>query len=532
MKFKKITYLFLVVSVFLCGNLHSQSNPSVNITNMQYINGTPIASGGTIEIENGSNARIQFVVNVSNPPATQGYLTVYTTRNTGDSPTQHGGSETIYSGQTSYNSSKDITLEGNQFFATGGKLYAEFTDVAGFSYKSNSYSISVSGGSGGGGGNTPPITFNKLDAGQVVNAGQNAEVIFGTLPEGGNGQYTYQWYKKEVLSWNSIPDAHSKNYQPITPNVTTYYKRKVISGSTFSFSNEHVIIIPGDIQENIIISDKTVIESGEIVELTGNVLQGPFRQANWKTYYNRQAGFSSVSLNEATTTPLTKNTIIRRNIQTWGGDGGWIFSNEIFVRVILGKNQITYNNQLCKIEGSIPEGEFGVESYTYQWYQRPVNGNWSSISGASAKDYTPPTCSPVSTIQYKRIVYSANIYPKNTEGKFIQGEKASAPSGYSSNFVEILGSNGIIKDKQNAIIFPNPSKEGYLNVNLKGKENIGTFADVILYNFSGYKIFEQKMKIDDNFLIRNINLEAFEKGIYLLKIISDNGIYTEQLIIE
>lgn len=531
MKFKKITYLFGLLSIFLSGNIYSQS---VTITNMQYINGTPIAQGGTIEIESGSNSRILFTVNVSNPSGAPGTLTLYSTRNSGDFPTQHGGSETIFSGQTSYQSSRDITLSGSQFYATGGKLYAEFKDIVGTTYESNSYNIAVNGSTGGGGNqqNLPPITFNKLDAGQVVLQGEEAEEIFGTVPEGGNGTYNYSWYKKVGTIWNVIPNTNTKNYQPVTPSITTYYKRRVISGNSWQFSNEHVIIIPGGIQENIIFSDKTVIQSGEIVELTGNIYNGPVRQLKWEHLYTRYGGFATVTSNTATTIPLTQNSFLRRSIQPWDGNGSWIYSNEIFIRVVLGKNDIIYNSQICKIEGSIPDGEFGPDSYTYQWYQRPVNGNWSSINGATSKDYIPATCSPISTIQYKRIVYSANIYSKNDKDNFIQEQKASAPSGYSSNFVEILGSNGVDKDGGSAIIFPNPSKDGYVNVNLKGKENIGNYANVLLYNFSGLKIFEKQMKIDNNFLIRNINLSAFEKGIYLLKIVSDKGAFTEQLIID
>ena len=112
-----------------------------------------------------------------------------------DTPQLHGGSEYIFSSNSYYISSKDITLYASNFNATGGILYAEFETFGGNKYVSSSSPIEVT---------TPPnpeIANNDINGNQTITEGNTASLINGSIPTGGNGVYNYNWEKKTTGTW-------------------------------------------------------------------------------------------------------------------------------------------------------------------------------------------------------------------------------------------------------------------------------------------------------------------------------------------
>lgn len=75
-------------------------------------------------------------------------------------------------------------------------------------------------------------------------------------------------------------------------------------------------------------------------------------------------------------------------------------------------------------------------------------------------------------------------------------------------------------------IWPNPVKEN-LTIQLTISESED--ASVELYNINGRRVLQQKMKTNTS---HRLNVSAYQKGIYLLKVTTSEGSYTEKIIIQ
>jgi hypothetical protein len=132
--------LLSIILLLFLNNLLAQT--AVSVYNMQNVTtGTQIPNNGTIEIESGSDSRIQFLIDISSPNG-NGYVTVYTKRGSQYPANGVTVQEYVPSGWTLFTTSKDITLNANQFDSSGGFLYAEF-EKNGLKYTSNTYNIVV-----------------------------------------------------------------------------------------------------------------------------------------------------------------------------------------------------------------------------------------------------------------------------------------------------------------------------------------------------------------------------------------------------
>ncbi len=86
----------------------------------------------------------------------------------------------------------------------------------------------------------------------------------------------------------------------------------------------------------------------------------------------------------------------------------------------------------------------------------------------------------------------------------------------------ITNVNSQTANRKKILVFPNPNN-GIFNIKLQNNiEN-----DILIYSLDGKLVFNNKFK---DFC--ELNLRNLEKGIYLVKVISKDGIATEKLIIE
>ena len=112
----------------------------------------------------------------------------------------------------------------------------------------------------------------------------------------------------------------------------------------------------------------------------------------------------------------------------------------------------------------------------------------------------------------------------NTGEAFVGHITAVYNSGQvESTYIETFDCSGFALDNkqfenQKAILFPNPTN-GTLNI---GNKNLNK---IIIYDFTGNKIKEWKSE-------SQIDLSNFSKGIYILKLISNNGILFDKVVIK
>ncbi len=126
----------------------------------------------------------------------------------------------------------------------------------------------------------PLITNNSIENGSLIYTcyGISPDNLIGTIPNGGNNTYNYQWQKSaDNLIWNNInTNGTLINYQPEELTQRTYYRRIVNSGlNDCCVDTSDVITI--DIYQLPIASLQvldTSICSNEEIELFFNVTSG------------------------------------------------------------------------------------------------------------------------------------------------------------------------------------------------------------------------------------------------------------------
>lgn len=78
------------------------------------------------------------------------------------------------------------------------------------------------------------ITNNILLENQTVCEGEMPNTIRTTIPTGGSGEYTYGWELSTLgpeTGFEIIPDAHAPTFTPSALQETTWFRRKVYSGT-------------------------------------------------------------------------------------------------------------------------------------------------------------------------------------------------------------------------------------------------------------------------------------------------------------
>jgi PKD repeat protein len=94
----------------------------------------------------------------------------------------------------------------------------------------------------------PPISNNDITQNQEVCIQKPVAQLNGSLPQGGDGNYTYTWQQSlNGTSWTTISGAIQPDFQPPLLNQTTWYRRLVstalCSGEQQSISNQIEITV-------------------------------------------------------------------------------------------------------------------------------------------------------------------------------------------------------------------------------------------------------------------------------------------------
>ncbi len=206
----KITFTMLLFMVSMSGFAQI-----VTIFNMQYIDGTPIPLGGTIEIEEGGESRIQFAILIEQMNGSGGTLKVLTEIFQGAPPLEWT-SETIFSGGTTHLTSADITLEAGMFNASGGILYAQFKYLPfGVAYNSGNYNIVVVPGNN-------DCTLSAPSNKTTSNITPNSATV-GWTPVSGASGYHSQYKPTNSSTWTTINNGSSStshNISGLTPSTS------------------------------------------------------------------------------------------------------------------------------------------------------------------------------------------------------------------------------------------------------------------------------------------------------------------------
>ncbi|RYF26365.1 MAG: PKD domain-containing protein [Flavobacteriales bacterium] len=90
------------------------------------------------------------------------------------------------------------------------------------------------------------LSNTDINASQTICHNSSPAKLIGQEPTGGSGSFTYQWEASTISASNgfsNIIGATAADYQPVNLTQTTYFRRKVASGSCSAISNAVTITV-------------------------------------------------------------------------------------------------------------------------------------------------------------------------------------------------------------------------------------------------------------------------------------------------
>jgi len=238
-----------------------------------------------------------------------------------------------------------------------------------------------------------------------------------TLPTGGDGSYTYQWYiSSDQSNWSEISGATNKDYQPSNLTSTTYYRVEYINSCKSGFSNISEVFVFPEIYPGEIGSNQTLCYGGlsntlEIIQAPSGGGYGNYNY-QWQKSNDGTIWIDLTGENSTTYSPgnLTQKTYFRLQTSSVYGCGP-VATNTVEVEVyeeltsgeIIGGNIQCYNTVPDVLSFStLPTGADG--NYTYQWQESNDLAIWNDIIGATSTSYQDEALT--STKHYRNIISS------------------------------------------------------------------------------------------------------------------------------
>ncbi|KRB53888.1 hypothetical protein ASD98_19855 [Flavobacterium sp. Root186] len=367
------------------------------------------------------------------------------------------------------------------------------------------------------------ITNNYISGNQTVYEGQSASIIVGSTPSGGNGTFTYSWQKKIGNgSWAAISGANGINYSPGIPVTAASYRRIVSSATYTGTSNETVItIIPTPL-----IANNTITRDG--LTVYGTVPTGGIGSYQYSWYILDKDGDTSTlpdTSQNLTLTPATfnryfnsPNDFILRRVVYSGSQGS--VSNDLLLphNSLIQNNIITLNG--LTVDGSVPTGGLGANSYQYSWYILDQDGDTSTLTDTTQNLILTPDVfdryfnSPNDFI-LRRVVYSGS------EGSASNGILLPHNSGSS-----LKASNN--EDTFISAVYPNPTSDSVnFRTNISNNEEI----EIIIYSEGlGNTQSVFKGTATPNKIVKWDIPSNYSKGIYYYKIISNKEVKSGKIV--
>ncbi|NBV14360.1 MAG: hypothetical protein EBS07_09880, partial [Sphingobacteriia bacterium] len=261
------------------------------------------------------------------------------------------------------------------------------------------------------------IGSNVIQSNQTLCAGNTAQALTGTIPTGGNGNYSYNWESSlNQTTWNST----GINTQGISPGsllVSTYYRRVIGAGvCNPSTSTQVDIVVDPIVSANTISGAQTICIGTTHQALTGSTPSGGngAYSFDWESSSDDINWISTgVTTQGYAGTVLNASTYFRRSVVS--GPCGNI-SSSLFIKVdsLIGNNSIQANQTICfgtapqLISGSLPSG--GNGNYVYGWESSLNQIGWANAN-TTVQNYTSGNLN--ATTYFRRSV-SAGVCPGTT----------------------------------------------------------------------------------------------------------------------
>ncbi len=272
----------------------------------------------------------------------------------------------------------------------------------------------------------PALAAGSIAANQTVCAGRAAAPLTSTAPAtGGTGTFAYQWEASlDNTTWTAISGATGAAFAPGPLTATTYFRRRVQSGTcTTAPSNTVTLTVVPALTAGSIAANQGLCAGAIPTPLTSDTLAaggtGPILY-QWESSPDNMTWTPIGGAAGPTYAPgqLSATTYFRRRAGS-GSACAPVLSNVITITVApaLAAGSIGTSQTLCP--GAAPAfltstapASGGTGSYRYQWESSPNTTNWTDILGATGAGYAPGLLT--ATTYYRRRVSSGACGPAYT----------------------------------------------------------------------------------------------------------------------
>ncbi len=261
------------------------------------------------------------------------------------------------------------------------------------------------------------ISNNVISANQDVCNSSIPNLLYGTIPNGGNGTYTYQWERSTVGAagpFTPILGATGQNYQPGLLPTTTWFRRIVISPPTVN-STSNVIVIQVLVAPTAQAgADQTIcnaINGGSAVlgQMPNSATGGnPPYSYLWTT--NPPSSWTSNTEHPVVSPSVTTTFVLQVLDQTLCSDFDTvvIYMRPYTIHANAGGDQIICSGLVGGVAtlggiASFGTGWGGMAPYTYLWSANPPD---NSLTGQTT--ISNPLVQPTITTTYSVVVTDAN----------------------------------------------------------------------------------------------------------------------------
>ncbi len=260
------------------------------------------------------------------------------------------------------------------------------------------------------------IGNNTIASNQTVCQNISGANVVGSVPNGGNGLYTYSWESStDNTNW-FVTTTTSQNFIPPSIVQNTYFRRIVSSAPCLpSTSNSVSFLVNSPISNNFITQDQTICSNQTASTLTGSTPTGGagVYTYSWESSTDN-VGWTNIGQNVINYNPglLSASRYWRRVVASAPCPAN--NSQSIYILVFPALTNTTISSAQIICTGSTPSLLSGLVvgggtgSYAYQWQSSANNIAWADITGETNATHNP---GPVTTSIYFR--RSINSLPCN-----------------------------------------------------------------------------------------------------------------------
>ena len=248
----------------------------------------------------------------------------------------------------------------------------------------------------------PAVTAGSIAADQTLCPGATPAPLTSTAgPVGGTGAFAYQWESSaDNTNWSAIGGATSPTFAPGPLTATTYFRRRVTSGTCGPLSSNVVAItVTTALMAGTIAADQAICTGATPAPLTSTAGasggSGTFAY-QWESSPNNNTWTAIPGATGQTFAPgpLTATTYFRRRVTSGACGPEYTASVVVTVLPVLSAGSIAADQDICA--GATPTSLTstagaggGTGTYTYQWESSADNVNWSAIAGATSPTFSP-----------------------------------------------------------------------------------------------------------------------------------------------